>query len=81
MELAAGNNKAWRRRADELEATARSMTRTAALLALMTFVAVAYGVSAQARYSGICERLQDNAPQTQSLLKDFARTLSNEYCQ
>jgi hypothetical protein len=80
MELTAGNNKVWRRKADELEAAARSMTRTAALLALMTFVAVAYAMSAQARYSGICDRLQAQ-PQTQSLLKDFARNLSNEYCQ
>ena len=79
MELAAGNNKVWRRKADELEAAARSMTRTAVLLAVVTFVAVAYGISAQARYSGICEKLLDE-PQTQSPLKDFARNLSNEYC-
>ena len=66
MQLTTNSVLVWKRRADESEQSARTLTRISILLMILMFVTGAYAYSTRARVSGICSDLQSRSSATES---------------
>ena len=71
----------WKRQADENQQSARKLAKVSFGLTVALLAVVAYGITAQARYSTLCSAIADKsrlAPAAQE--RQLAKSLSNTYC-